>query len=180
MKEYFDIDNNTHLRTLSLSDAPALLKRVQENREYLRRWLPWVDGTKVVKDVEDFIKANILQTESNQGIHAGIFWENNIVGMIGHHQIAWNNKFTSLGYWLAEDFTGKGIMTRACKTIIDYSFKDLNLNRIEIGAAVENKASRAIPERLGFKLEGILRQREWLYDHFVDHALYSILKSEWK
>lgn len=180
MKEQFEIDSNLFLRTLSLTDALNLFQRVEENREYLRRWLPWVDVTKKVADVENFIKANILQTEENQGIQCGIFWEGNLIGMIGHHQIAWRNKFTSIGYWLAEDFTGKGIMTKACKTIIDYSFYDLNLNRIEIGAAVENKKSRAIPERLGFKLEGIQREREWLNDHFVDHALYSVLKSEWK
>ncbi len=178
MKEHFILDDNIQLKALNIENSPALLKRVQENRQYLRQWLSWVSDEK--KDIEDFIQETIQQRERNLGIQMGIFFEDNIIGMIGHHQIAWRNKITSLGYWLARDFTGKGIMTKACKAIIDYSFNELNLNRIEIGAAVENKASRAIPERLGFKLEGILRQREWLYDHFVDHAQYGLLKEEWR
>ncbi|TGV06666.1 N-acetyltransferase, partial [Mesorhizobium sp. M00.F.Ca.ET.186.01.1.1] len=55
-----------------------------------------------------------------------------------------------------------------------------NLEKITIQAATGNAKSRAIPERLGFQLEGILRRNEFLYDHFVDHAVYSMLKEEWQ
>ncbi len=75
---------------------------------------------------------------------------------------------------------GKGIVTQACQAIIDYIFDDLKLNRVEIRCATQNVRSRAIPERLGFKTEGILRQSEWLYNHFVNHIVYGLLVSEWK
>jgi ribosomal-protein-serine acetyltransferase len=51
---------------------------------------------------------------------------------------------------------------------------------VEIGCAPGNRKSCAIPERLGFTREGVLRQREWLYDHFVDHVVYGILAEEWR
>jgi ribosomal-protein-serine acetyltransferase len=70
-------------------------------------------------------------------------------------------------------------MTKACRFLVDYAFAELKLNRVEIRCATGNHKSRAIPERLGFKLEGTVRQAEWLYDHFVDHALYGMLASEW-
>ncbi len=70
-------------------------------------------------------------------------------------------------------------MTRACKAIIDHTFKDLGLHRVEIRCAAENFKSQAIPERLGFAREGVIRQAEWLYDHFEDHVVYGLLAPEW-
>lgn len=70
-------------------------------------------------------------------------------------------------------------MTRALKSLIAYGFKELGLNRIEVRVAVENKKSRALPERLGFTEEGRLREAERLYDHYVDHIIYGLLTEEW-
>lgn len=63
--------------------------------------------------------------------------------------INWSNKTAYIGYWLGEEFQGNGIMTKVAKTLTDYAFNELNLNKVEIRAAVENEKSRAIPERLG-------------------------------
>ena len=68
----------------------------------------------------------------------------------------------------------------AVRAITNQAFKELKLNRIEIRCATGNKASQAIPKSLGFKEEGVMRQNEWLYDHFVDHIVFSVLASEWK
>ncbi len=70
-------------------------------------------------------------------------------------------------------------MARAFKAIVEYGFKDLGLNRIEVRAAAENKKSRALPERFGFTEEGNIRQAEWLYDHYADHVIYGLLVEEW-
>jgi ribosomal-protein-serine acetyltransferase len=53
------------------------------------------------------------------------------------------------------------------------------MHKVEIRAASGNKKSRAVPERLGFKQEGCIRQAEWLYDHYVDHVVYGMLDLEW-
>lgn len=70
-------------------------------------------------------------------------------------------------------------MTRVAKALTDYAFTELQLNKIEIRAAVGNKKSRSIPERLGFVNEGCIRRAEWLYDHYVDHVVYGVLADEW-
>lgn len=70
-------------------------------------------------------------------------------------------------------------MTRVTQALIDHAFTDLDFNRVEIRAAFENTKSRSIPERLGFKQEGQIRQAEWLYDHYVDHVIYGMLASDW-
>src|SRR3712207_9583243 len=65
-------------------------------------------------------------------------------------------------------------------TTLFRSFLELGLNRVGIACAVENEKSCAIPERLGFRNEGVQRQAEWLYDRFVDHVGYAVLASEWR
>ena len=69
-------------------------------------------------------------------------------------------------------------MTRACRALVAHAFDTLRLQRVEIRVATGNRRSRAIPERLGFREEGILRQVEWLYNHYVDHVVYGRLASD--
>jgi ribosomal-protein-serine acetyltransferase len=62
--------------------------------------------------------------------------------------------------------------------MLRHAFNTWKLNRVVIECATENTRSRGVPERLGFKLEGVTRQGEWLHDHYVDHAIYSQLSRE--
>ncbi|MBZ9635229.1 methyltransferase domain-containing protein [Clostridium sp. FP1] len=64
--------------------------------------------------------------------------------------------------------------------IVEKFDSKMGLNKIEILIAEENFKSRALPEKYGFKEEGIIRDAEWLNDKYVNHILYGILKSEWK
>ena len=63
---------------------------------------------------------------------------------------------------------------------MEHCFDDLKLHRFVLEAATENFPSRAIAENLGMRLEGITKDREWLYDHYVDAALYAITAPEWR
>lgn len=83
-------------------------------------------------------------------------------------------------YWLTESEQGQGIMTEALRKIIEYTFEELKLHRIEITCAIENNRSSALPKKLGFTFEGIERESGWLYDHFVDLEIYSLLAPEWQ
>lgn len=168
------------LKYLEASHAEELFSLVQQNREYLRQWLPWVDSTKTSKDSLQFIELCQKQKKENQGEQFGVFLHNKLIGMVGQHQISWAHKRTSLGYWLSQNETGQGFMTQAIQKVLQLTFEKQNLNCVEIRAAVENLKSRAVPEKFGFKLDGVLRHQEWLYDHFVDHASYSLLKKEWE
>jgi len=102
-----------------------------------------------------------------------------LAGQIGYNFFDRENRRTEIGYWLGESFQGKGLITRACKVLIENAFTNLNINRIEIRCCTGNVKSRKIPENLGFKLEGIARQAEWLHDHFEDLAVYAMLADEW-
>ena len=176
----YEIDDKIKLKMLDLQDSEQLFELTVGSKDSLREWLPFIDYTKTVDETKNFIRSTMKQFSENNGIQAGIWYEGNLAGVIGFHKIDWNNKSTSIGYWLGDKFVGNGLMTNAVKAFVNYALIDLGLNRVEIRAAVENKKSRAIPERLGFTHEGTIRQSEWLYDHYVDHEVYGILASEWK
>jgi ribosomal-protein-serine acetyltransferase len=169
------------LKQLEPADAEELFWLTDVNRAYLRQWLPWLDIVREVKDTAQFIALTIDQHKRRQGTHYGIWYKGRLAGTLGVHSIDWNNRKTSIGYWLGEQFQGKGLMTQAVAAYLDHLvFGEWNLERVAIQAATGNVKSRAIPERLGFQLEGVLRSNEFLYDHFVDHAVYSMLAAEWR
>ncbi|MGI9180386.1 MAG: GNAT family N-acetyltransferase [Longimicrobiaceae bacterium] len=173
------IDEHTELRLLEERHAALLYALIDRNREHLRQWLPWVDASRSADGQRDFIRGALQRFAANDGLNAAIWHRGELAGVIGLHAINWPNRSTSIGYWLAASFQGKGVMTAACRALIDHALGELGLNRVEIRCATGNRRSRAIPERLGFTQEGTLRQAEWLYDRYEDLVLYSMLASEW-
>ncbi|MBW7475464.1 GNAT family N-acetyltransferase [Paenibacillus oenotherae] len=173
------INEDVSLKLLEVRHAEELFRLTDQNREHLREWLPWVDSTMSSTQTEDFIRSSLKAYSDNNGLQLGIVYRGSLAGCIGLHFIDWANRRTSIGYWLAANYQGLGIMTTACKALTDYVFHDLSLNRVEIRAAVRNAKSRAIPERMKFLNEGTVRQAEWLYDHYVDHIIYGMLKEDW-
>ena len=173
------VDDELEIVPWEPAHADAAFAAVDRNRAHLRRWLPWLDHLKTVDDERAFIARATAQAGANNGFHAAIWRGGDIVGTIGFHYVDWPNRKTEIGYWVDERERGKGIITRSCRAAVDFAFREWKLNRVVIFCATGNAASRAVPERLGFTLEGVYRQAEWLYDHFVDLAAYAMLADEW-
>ncbi|WP_101846082.1 GNAT family N-acetyltransferase [Halobacillus sp. Marseille-P3879] len=173
------VDGDLALKLIGPNDADELYQLTDHSRNHLRTWLGWVDSNDSVEDTREFIKNGLRNYAENRGIPACILFRGNIAGIIGTQDTDWTNRSTSIGYWLCEDYIGKGIMTRAVKALTNYLIQELKINRVEIRAAEKNVSSRSIPERLGYTQEGKIRQAEWLYDHYVDHIVYSMLAHEW-
>ena len=173
------IDDEVSLKLVEVADSETIFSLIDESREYLREWLPWLDSSTKVTDTKDFIQLCLRNFAERKSVATAILYKETIVGIAGYNSIDWSNKIAYIGYWLTERYQGYGIMTRVAKALTSYAFHELKLNRVDIRAAVENEKSRAIPERLGFKNEGCIRQAEWLYDHYVDHIVYGILAEDW-
>ena len=173
------IDGDILLKPVECRDGEELFSLANANRFYLRQWLPWLDSTQSVKDTTKFIEESQKQLEQKSALVVGVHYHGKIAGVIGFHNFNWLNRSTTMGYWLAENLQGRGLMTRSCRDLINFAFNELKLNRVEIRCAVENARSRTIPERLGFQNEGTLRDGEWLYDRFVDLVVYGMLVREW-
>lgn len=103
---------------------------------------------------------------------------NEIVGVTGYNTIHKDLKKVEIGYWLSSKQQGKGIITRSCNKLIQYAFNELDIEKVQISVAAENIKSRNVCERLGFKLEGIIKNSEKLHDKIVDHAVYGLYKNK--
>jgi ribosomal-protein-serine acetyltransferase len=167
------------LRLLEERHAPTVFALVDRDREYLSEWLPWVEATTTSDDSLAFIKASLEQFANNNGFAAGIWSENQFAGVIGTHKIQWLNRKVELGYWLGKSFQGKGIVTDACRAVITHMFREVDLNRVEIHCATANTKSCAIPKRLGFQLEGTLREGQLVGGQYSDLQVYGMLKRDW-
>lgn len=176
----FAIGDDLDLVLFDLRHALPLFALVDRNRDHLHPWMAWVEGTRTVEDIQGFIKRSLQQFANNNGFQLGIWADGELAGAIGYHYWDWTHRNTEIGYWLGTEWQGRGLMTRACRALVDFAFDELDLNRVEIQASTDNTHSRALPERLGFTLEGIFRQEAWLHGRPTDQALYAMLRQDWQ
>lgn len=174
------ITDEIELFLLDEGDTESLYGLIDQNRAHLRVWLPWVDAQKSPADSLGFIKATQKQFTNGLGPNYKIMFREDLVGIISYHPFRKMDRIAEIGYWMAADAQGHGIMTACCEELVHRAFELYEMNRVEIPAAEGNYKSRAIPERLGFTFEGILRERQLLYDRYVNHAMYSLLKREYR
>ena len=173
-------DEEVALDLLDEGMAEELFAVVDANRAYLRQWLPWPDQTTEVEHIRVFIRTVRKQHDDRNGFACAIRFRGALVGVVGLHGIDWMNGKTSIGYWVAQAHQGQGIVTRACRALLGHLFDDLGLHRVEIACAPGNTRSAAIPERLGFVREAVLRESGRLSDGYVDHVVYGLLAPEWR
>lgn len=174
-----NVDQEIELQLFQLHHSEELFNLIDQNRLHLRQWLAWVDSMDSPLQYHSIIPIWLKQFADNNGFNLGVRYKGRLVGNIGLHQIDWRNQQTTIGYYLAEGYQGKGIMTRSVQAILNYAFFDLHLHRVEIRCGAYNDKSRAIPERLGFTQEGIIRDGEKLYGRFHDLIVYGMLKRDW-
>jgi ribosomal-protein-serine acetyltransferase len=176
--ESLPIAPNAFLRPFQESDATELTGAIAANREHLARWLPW-PGSHGFEDSVEYLARKRAQVEANDGFEGAIVVDGRIVGGAGFHGVDWINHATSIGYWLAADAVGRGLMSGAVRALVDHAFAVWDLHRVVIEVVVDNARSRAIPERLGFREEAVLREAKLLRGRYEDAALYAMLASDW-
>jgi ribosomal-protein-serine acetyltransferase len=167
------------LHLVDYSHAESVFAVVEENRHYLSQWLPWVDNTHSALDIADWIRRGLEQMSRNEGWQALLWHQEQVAGAIGFKAVDWANLRVEIGYWLAERFQGKGLMTDAARCATDYAFQVWKLNRVEIHCAVENHRSAAIPRRLGYVEEATLRRAFRVREEYQDLLVFGMLREDW-
>jgi ribosomal-protein-serine acetyltransferase len=150
------VDDEIALVSLQRGAAPACAALIAANRPRLARWLPWAATSNGAGDVAAFI-ATVEERRARGGGDAfAIELHGALAGAVDLHDVDRERGVARIGYWLGEAFGGRGVMTRAVRALTAHAHGEEGLRRVEIVAAEENRASRAVAERAGFAFETLL------------------------
>lgn len=174
------INDDTELRLYREEDAEEFLALIDGNREHLRTFMQWVDDVNRIEDELAFLGARVEEYDAGKGMSFAVVKQGRIVGAIGTVMMDGVNDVVEIGYFVAEEHEGKGLMTRAVGAFIDHLLLEEGMNRVCARIMTENGRSRALVERLGLTLEGIHREEYKLRGKYKDMLVYSILRPEWE
>lgn len=163
----------------SLETANAIFTIIDKCKKEFIPWLGW-DSDYKMEDALNFLNTVNADWNNNLQFVYAIYLDNTLIGMISILNVAWQHKRAEIGYWLDTTYTGNGYMTEAVKLIEDELFNN-DFNKIVIYTDVLNIKSAKIPQSLGYKLDGILRQDTYSEPNkrFRDRNVFSKLKSEY-
>jgi RimJ/RimL family protein N-acetyltransferase len=169
------------LRPYDEADAASLWEAVDESRAHLAPWMPWVSAYEAPEDALVFVRQFRAKWITRDDLIVGIFdgADGRLLGGSGLHRIDWQIRRFEIGYWLRQSAEGYGYVTETVQLLTRMAFEDLAANRVEIRVDAQNSRSRSVPDRLGFHLEGCLRQ--FLPDtdgHPSDILIFSMLREE--
>lgn len=130
------------------------------------------------QDAKEYI-CSCMQQEGKGQICRAIVVNDKAVGSIGIFmgQDVYE-KSAEIGYWLAEPYWGKGIMTQAVKQMCKKAFLTFDLVRIQAAVFANNPASCHVLEKAGFHQEGILRSSVYKWGQLMDSILYALVKEK--
>lgn len=150
--------------------------------EEVTRYLTF-ETYKNMEDANQYIQTLLEKYRNGNEVSPwAIEWKQNhkMIGSIGINQWDIENYYIQIGYVLNKKYWNQGIMTEALKTVIDFAFKNMNIERIELTHDVRNIGSGKVMLKNGLKQEGILRKSKYIKGEFIDCSYYSILREEYE
>jgi RimJ/RimL family protein N-acetyltransferase len=168
------------LKPVTEADTKAIFAITHENYE-LTKNMSW-DPPKKIEETRAFIQI----TQNNfplKTIAWGIHHQDSFIGIISLENIT-NSENTlivdkaTLGYWLADNYQGKGFMTEAGHAVLQFAFMELKLHKVDVGHFSKNIASGRVIEKLGFKYIGEQKKHYFKNGEWHDHKVYELLAED--
>jgi RimJ/RimL family protein N-acetyltransferase len=167
------------LKRHSIDLAERMFQYVDQDRERLRKFLPWVDGIKEVQDEINYINFANAQWDLLLMFDYGIYrsTDDKYMGNCGIHTISWAHNRCEIGYWILGEYEGKGYVSEAV-LLLEKTLMKVGFNRIEIRCESANARSASVPKNNGYQLDGVLRENMCYSGRYVDSLVFSKLRSE--
>ena len=169
------------IRCWQPKDAPLLKKAIDQSREHLKPWMPWAHDKpeSVVKYAERLRKWRGM-FDFGQDFVFGIFdrKETVVLGGTGLHTRVGDDA-REIGYWIHKDHIGAGLATETVSALLKVAFEIESIHRVEIHCDPNNKRSSAVPKKLGFTLEAVLKDRQRFFDQWLDSMIWSIFVDQY-
>lgn len=141
---------------------------IDKNREYLKKTVPWIDN---VKDVE--CQKRYFATVNQEILDKLLIkYEDRVVGEIHLQHYDRTKNEIEIGYWIDENYQGKGIVKQSAMAVLDYVFNELKVDRVNLYCNIENARSENLAKALGFEFRLIDKNHDNLYGRLIDSKLY--------
>lgn len=197
------IDTDISVRTFHPDDAGKFFDLVERNRSRLRPWIHPKSLPETARDARLFAIEcffDVLDSSMDTldlfdqyreelngyflcprpALEMGIWFGNNLVGFISLSRLSDSPTALEFGYWITAEEEGKGIITRCVSSLMDYAIDNMKIERFVIGCAVTNRRSRAVPERLGYRLHVTQPNGEIVGEFVYDRTIYGIRATAWR
>ncbi|MCU6794268.1 GNAT family N-acetyltransferase [Paenibacillus sp. WQ 127069] len=154
------------IRAPILDDGIKVNEAIRESIDDLLPWMPWAKTMPTPEESEANIRKARLKFLERSDMRLLILLKENgkLIGSSGLHNIDWKVRRFEIGYWVRSSFGGQGYITEAVEAITNFAIHELQANRVEIRCDSKNIRSYRVAERLGFTLEGIIRNEELSVD----------------
>lgn len=168
------------LTPMEHTDGPGLWEAVEESRWHLEQWLPWVPFNNTPHASATFTQACAAEWDAARALRFAIREHKSpeLLGVVGLDNCVHLHRSCHLGYWLRRSATGQGTMREAASAVVEFAFEHAQFHRVQCAAATDNFPSLRVISRLGFRFEGISRQAEFVGGRWVDHAVFSRLRTD--
>jgi RimJ/RimL family protein N-acetyltransferase len=176
MPRELDTDD-LHLRPLKMSDAEGMYDILSDNQS-MKYW-----SNKPVADIEEakqFLREDLDSDADGNSLCWAVTLkgQDQLIGKCILFNFSPKNYRAEIGYILNRKYWRRGLMQQAIEALIHFAFNDLKLHRLEADTDTENTSSMALLEKLGFKREGLFRERWYVYDEWADSVMYGLLNSD--
>lgn len=165
------------LRMPKPGDGKAVNAAITASIDELKPWLGFVQDQPSPRETEINIMESHILFLKRENLRYLIFDRetDEFIGTTGFHAIEWEIPKMEIGYWISTVHSGKGYMIEAVGALTDLAIDNFACRRIEIRCESENIKSRAVPEKLGYALEGILHNDELSVDgkRLTDTCIYA-------
>lgn len=170
------------LRCYEPEDVHALLEAVEESMDALRPWIPWAQEEPSLLKFTSFVRRSRGDYDLMTNFNLAMIERQTgrLLGGAGLHRVDWEAGRFEIGYWLRRSAWGHGYASEAVGHLTRFVFERLSANRVELHIEVANMRSRALAERLGFTLEGVLRAHSRLGGTLRDLAVYAMIRPEYE
>jgi RimJ/RimL family protein N-acetyltransferase len=147
------------LRAPRPGDGPAVNEAIRESAAELQPWMPWAEPLPTVEQTESHTRASMAKFLTREDLHYRFYLKGSetFVGSASLVRIVWDVPKFEIGYWVRTRFAGRGYVTEAAGCLMRLAFETLGARRVEIRCDGRNVRSARIAERLGFALEGVLK-----------------------
>lgn len=173
-------DGSVLLRPYRLSDVNNLYEAARESIAEASVWMAWCHADYSNEESRAWIesRAEAWEKETDYDFVITDAKDGFFLGGCGLNRFDHANRTANIGYWVRTSRTRGGVATAAAQLLVRFGFGDLELNRIEIMVAVDNKASQRVAEKTGAVREGILRSRWIVHEKVYDMVMFSLIPKD--